>query len=54
MSVPRTYQDNPAPSTHRRYLGSGMFTCHRNYDLEAMVIATKRRLANLDLGARQG
>lgn len=47
-------QANAAPSAHRRYMGSGMFTCHRNYDLEAMVIATKRRLANQDMGLRQG
>jgi hypothetical protein len=54
MSVPRTYQDHSVPSAHRRYLGYGMFTCHRNYDLEAMVIATKRRLENRDLAVRQG
>ena len=54
MPTNRTYQDSPASGAHRRYLGAGMFICHRNYDLEAMVIATKRRLANSDLGVRQG
>jgi hypothetical protein len=54
MAIPHVYQGNPAQSAHRGYLGSGIFTCHRNYDLEAMVIATKRRLANRDLGVRQG
>lgn len=54
MAVPRIYQEHPMPSAHRRYLGHGIFTCHRNYDLEAVVIATKRRLANRDLGVRQG
>ncbi|MDB5674975.1 MAG: hypothetical protein JWM65_1957 [Sphingomonas bacterium] len=54
MAVPHIYQDYSVPSAHRRYLGPGIFTCHRNYDLEAVVIATKRRLANRDLGVRQG
>jgi hypothetical protein len=54
MAILHVYQGNPAPYAHRRYLGPGIFTCHRNYDLEAMVIATKRRLANRDLGVRQG
>jgi hypothetical protein len=29
-----------------------MFTCHRNYELEDAVIATKRRAANHDVGMR--
>ncbi|MDB5709116.1 MAG: hypothetical protein JWL96_1186 [Sphingomonas bacterium] len=54
MSVPRFYHADPRPSADRRYLGSGLFTCHRNYDLEAVVIATKRRLANRELRVREG
>lgn len=54
MSVPHFYQEKPEPGAYRRSLGFGMFTCRRNYELEAMVIATKRRLENRDLAVRQG
>jgi hypothetical protein len=54
MPVFHCQHGQPAADTHRRSMGSGMFVCHRNYELEAIVIATKRRLENRDLAVRQG
>lgn len=54
MPVFHCQHGQPAADSHRRSMGSGMFVCHRNYELEAIVIATKRRLENRDLAVRQG